>query len=123
MSNNYNPQGQPPPQEPQGKLILGGNPQNSSNDARRKPYQYQEPTQAAQEPVVNPQRQGDLQNHYGQQPGYQGYQQNYPRQNVQANPVPNSLSSRTAASDYRLLSKCQNDVPKGVMGVLSDVFQ
>ena len=86
MSNNYNPQGQPPPQEPQGKLILGGNPQNSSNDARRKPYQYQGPTQAAQEPVGNPQRQGDLQNHYGQQPGYQ---QNYPRQNVQANPVPN----------------------------------
>ncbi len=89
MANNYNPQGQPPPQEPQGKLILGGNPQNSPNNARRKPYQYQGPAQPTQQEQAGyPQQQGNPQQNYAQQPGYQGYQQNYPRQNVQSNPVP-----------------------------------
>ena len=85
MSNNYNPQGQPPPQEPQGKLILGGGSQNSSDNARRKPYQYEGP-QPKQEQVGHPQQ------NYAQQPGYQGYQQNYPRKNVQASPVPRPYS-------------------------------
>ena len=83
MSNNYN-QGQQPPQEPQGKLVLGSN--NSPNNTQRKPYSYQGP-QSQQEqagyPPIHPQ-----QNNV-QQPGYQEYQQNYPRQNVQGNPAPN----------------------------------
>ncbi len=90
MSNNYNQQGQPPsqnPQEPQGKLILGGS-QNPPNNARRKPYQYQAP----QPQQVPTQQQGNPQQGYSQQPGYQGYQQNYqgqqqPQQEVQANPA------------------------------------
>jgi len=85
MADNYNPQGQPPPQNSQGKLVLGGGPQGSSNNARRKPYQYQEP-QPKQEQAGHPQQQGNPQQNYA--PHYQEYQQNYPRQNVQANPVP-----------------------------------
>lgn len=88
MANNYNPQGQPPPQEPQGKLILGGNPQNASDSTRRKPYQYQGPPQPKQEQVGHPPQQGNPQQYNAQQIGNQGYQQNYPRQNIQANPAP-----------------------------------
>lgn len=75
MSNNSQQPNQPPsqnPQEPQGKLVLGGF-QNSPNNERRKPYQYQGP-QPKQEQQGNPQQ------HYSQQPGNQGYQQNYPGQ-------------------------------------------
>jgi len=78
MSNHNNQQGQPPsqnPQEPQGKLILGGF-QNSPNNSQRKPYQYQGP-EAKQEQVGQQVPQGNF-----QQPGYQGHQQNYPRQAV-----------------------------------------
>ena len=85
MANNYNSQGQPPPQEPQGKLILGGNPQNQPNSTRRKPYQYQGPPQPEQ--AGYPPQQANPQQNYGQQPGYQGHQQNYPHQNVQSSPA------------------------------------
>lgn len=111
MSNNYNPQGQPPPQESQGKLILGGGPpQNSSNNAPRKPYQYQgPPPQQGQagypQQQGNPQQQGIPQQNYGQQPGNQGYQQNYPRQNVQANPVPYQAGQQRPISPAPQLPK------------------
>ena len=94
MSNNYNQQGQPPsqnPQEPQGKLVLGGF-QNTPDNSRRKPYQYQ-PPQPAKEQPVSPQQQGYQQQGHPQQQGHQGYQQNYPqqqqpKQEVKSNPVP-----------------------------------
>ncbi len=82
MANNYN-QGQQPPQEPQGKLVLGSN--SSPNNTRRKPYSYQSP-QPQQQQAGQPQ--GNPQQNYAQPPNYQGYGQSYPRQNVQANPTP-----------------------------------
>ena len=81
MSNNYN---QGPPQEPQGKLVLGGS-GGSSNNSRRRPYQNPE---TQQERVEYPQQQGQPQGNYAQPPGYQGYPQNYPRQNIQSAPPP-----------------------------------
>ncbi len=97
MSNQYNPdnqgqQGQPPPQGPhksQEKLILGSF-QDSPQQSRRKPYQYQSP-QPKQDAPWYPQLQGNQQqNPPGQSQGHEGYQQNYaqqPRQGVQPNTV------------------------------------
>ncbi|GAC1391664.1 MAG: hypothetical protein NVS4B11_09330 [Ktedonobacteraceae bacterium] len=94
MANNYNQQDQPPsqnPQEPQGKLVLGGF-QNSPDNARRKPYQYQPPQPQQAQPPQPQQQRNAQQNYPQQQPGYQGYQQNYPqqsRQEIRSNPAQN----------------------------------
>ncbi len=79
MSNNYNQ----PPHEPQGKLVLGGT--NSPNNSRRKPYSY--PGSQSQQEQVGPPQGNPQQNYVQQRPNYQGYGQNHPRQEVQANPV------------------------------------
>jgi len=90
MSNYYDPdeqrqQGQPP-QQPQGKLVLGGF-QNSPKPAQRKPYQYQPPQPRQSNPAPQPQ-QGNQQYGYqgSNQPNQQNYAQ-YPQQGMQPNAV------------------------------------